>query len=249
MADDLSDLPALRVYELARHLAEETKKPLVAWLHFMASDTTTDVNATGCALILRPNDKWGFVEYVRVNDTYTPRGFVHSWHSDPPVLHRSLLNPRHVAWTFEQSALYWFRTPPTSTDEPPHLKKRLDGEGITINREDFRVWCLAAGHDLPRFWFGGQETADATNAGAALANARHGKKRPPSSAVELVVKQITDKEKRGEYWHQGTEVDGWLSNNPKSEVSRKLFIAAVKGALPDGIKAKGHAPRKTPRKR
>jgi len=87
--------------------------------------------------------------------------------------------------------------------EPRGLKAALYQEGITIDREDFRLWLNATGQSLPKFWFRDETTFEPFEPSPPPAPA------PPD--LPLSNDQIIA--------HRRTAALHWLTENPEADIT------------------------------
>jgi len=151
---DLSGRPRLMLYELLQNLEEETRKPLVDWLHLISCAAIPHVKIDH-KLKLRPDENWRILKSKKVPlyRTKRPVWFAGEGPSNTRVRAGSTLKHFWIDWNFDDSILNKFIEEPYSIKEPSWLQSSLQKERIQIHRDDFRLWCDSAGYPLPRFWF------------------------------------------------------------------------------------------------
>lgn len=137
---DLTDFETLPLYDVAKHMAAETRPPLTSWLyriikggvivclnHYAGNGAMFDIEMMDqIAENPLPSEEDYSVKLIRVS------GFFNRFSNNSKV-------PTIVG-----------------NEKPePHirtLKEQL--KEITINREHFRAWCESQEYPLPKFWFG-----------------------------------------------------------------------------------------------
>lgn len=149
---DLSGRQKLLLSELLEYLNNETGKPIVDWLHKIVLAIDPNGNSKH-KLAIRPDKTWG-IQKFRIEPIYsTP--WTDAYVSNPRGARYT--GDRHVPyltlWNFEESILASYTTEPQSIQEPRGLSHALNTEGIKIHSDDFRAWCEAIEHPLPKFWF------------------------------------------------------------------------------------------------
>ncbi|MBW6509712.1 MAG: hypothetical protein K0A94_09240 [Desulfuromonadales bacterium] len=202
--------------ECAKEFPETTR---FLWLVAMAKA----IYAEPPALKLEPDETWDKVTNTnRKRFTQSPRisldGEVWGYRetatqrnhrrmaeqmTNPPEVIREKYDP-------DNSPLKKLTEPLTSTKEPPGINARTFKE--KIHREHFRAWCLSAGYDLPRFWFGSktvaptEQTPPPAEQMEALKKTAHEKAveyattaREGSIPIHVIIKHIED-----EYAFKGT---------------------------------------------
>jgi len=119
---DISGLPQVEIYDLARLMAQQSGEPLVLWLHrFVARGLLGSFTGMG----------------GRIDDI-----------SDMAAAYEILTTLAEPPTHFDEERYFY------ELDRRYPLKRVL--AEVSIDRDVFRAWCLAAGYPPPAFWFGEQ---------------------------------------------------------------------------------------------
>lgn len=136
----LFDYQQLSMLKIADSWAKESGYPIIDFLFAMGKCATHEKNGeTSNRLYITPNG-YHFGKDESIHNLDIERAW-NWWIND------DYQSPLFVIKSCENPPTNW----PSS-----HIK--IDTfDAILVNKEDFRVWCIEAGYDLPRFWFGGEK--------------------------------------------------------------------------------------------
>ena len=161
VTQDLSDFEVLPLYDIAKHMAAETQKPLTTWLYRIIKDR----------LIVCYQHESGYG--------------VNSAISCMRKIETSLL-PSEEDYTIKLISVGRLH----HHEEPKRLKISLKEQlaNVTISRSCFRTWCEASGYALPRFWFGEGESSTATQPPHKVTDRNHadGNNLPPKTRTDAL---------------------------------------------------------------
>ncbi|MBN2646128.1 MAG: hypothetical protein JXR59_11730 [Desulfuromonadaceae bacterium] len=130
MTIDLTDFEVLPIHDVAKHMAEETKIPLTAWLHRLI--------------------KSRLIVCYQHESGYGVNGAIGSMKKVEDCLYPS--EDDYAIRLINLHSMFNKTEPRGPRETTKTLKEQL--KDVTVSREQFRAWCEASGYDLPRFWFG-----------------------------------------------------------------------------------------------
>ena len=121
----------------------------------------------------------------------------------------------------------------TSTKEPARLGPQSYKE--KIHREDFRSWCEANNHPLPRFWFPdeGFSISPESKASEILRQQQgtYATPREKREASRAVISAIESKIAKNEKYHQTTELRRYMSANDISRSKETGLLDKIKSDM------------------